>query len=119
MSSPIVLTSLERKALLSKLATALMEGDTDYCTGFIKILTCTTTYDPTCLNITCLLDLEDEHPALLLFIKYHFAHKFAKTKQVLFDMLKTHTPAGTTYLGQTMEHWQTYFERSTGPISLS
>ena len=115
MSSPIVLTSFERKAQLSKLATALMEGDTDYCTGFIKQLICTTT----CLNITCLSDIYDEHPALILFIKHHPEHKDAKTKPVLFDMLKTHTPAGTTYLGQTMDYWKAYFEERIGPISPS
>jgi len=115
MNSPTVLTSFERKAQLDKMATALMEGDTDYCTGFIKNLICTTT----CLNITCLSDVYDEHPALLLFIKHHPAHKDAKTKQVLFDMLKKHTPAGTTYFGQTMEHWQAYFEKILGSISSS
>ena len=109
------MNSYQQKALKSAIANALMNStktweETNLCIAYVHI---------TALNPAFLLDLMDGMPAYILFIKYHNQHPSSTEKKVLFDMLKEYTPAGTTYLGQTMEHWQAYFEGLIGPISPS
>jgi len=74
----------------------------------------TTKSDP-----TFVIHVEDDKPALFLFLKYHKAHPSGTTKDQVFQLLKDRTPPDILYMGRSMTDWKIYFEEFLGPISCS
>lgn len=85
------------------------------------------TFENTCLvhwfldvtenDPTFVLEIEDDKPALFLFLKYHKAHPSGTIKNNIFQLLKDRTPPDTIYMGRSMTDWQSYFEEFLGAIS--
>ena len=68
---------------------------------------------------TFVIHVEDDKPALFLFLKYHKAHPSGTTKDQVFQLLKDRTPPDILYMGRSMTDWKIYFEEFLGPISCS
>lgn len=102
--------SYEQKALQSVFAIALRNPshtleETNVCIALIRLT-----------DSTFVLHVEDEIPALFLFVKYHICHPPTPKKRVLYNLLLERTPLTTLYGDTSMKDWIEFFEQTLGPI---